>query len=99
MVSKAQIEKAITEAYKYSSFDYLGVCDGGDDGQVVYLQVYSNKPIGKGRTYAFYGYDRYKVGEVDGQVVYDSKDEESWSQMYFDKASAVEFAREIIREI
>ena len=35
MVSKSDIEKAITKAYKYSSFDYLGVCDDGSDkGQV-----------------------------------------------------------------
>lgn len=63
MVSKLKIENMLTEAYNHNSFEYLGLCDGGSDGQ----------------------------------VVYDSKDEEAWREVYFDKASAVEFAQKIIK--
>lgn len=63
MVSKSKIENMLTEAYNNNSFDYLGLCDGGNYGQ----------------------------------VVYDSKDEESWKEVCFDKASAVEFAQKIIK--
>lgn len=68
MVSKASIKNALDLAYKYGSLEFLGVCDGGKQGQ---------------------------VGEIDGQVVWDSKDEESWREVFYNKASAVEFAREI----
>lgn len=100
MVSKSKIENILTEAYNYDSFEYLGLCDGGNDGQVVYVQVYArnykyNPQGARNRAYIFYGYDKYKLGEVDGQVVYDSEDEESWREVFYNKASAVEFAREI----
>lgn len=98
-VSKTMIRLALETSYKNNSFEYLGLCDGGDDGQVVYVQVYNTIAIAKGRNYAFYGYDRYKVGEVDGQIVWDSYDEETWREIYYDKASAIEFAKEILREI
>lgn len=93
MVSKANIKNALDLAYKYGSLEFLGACDGGEQGQVVYVQVY--KTMQGRRAYAFYGYDRYKAGEIDGQVVWDSKDEESWREVFYSKASAVEFAREI----
>lgn len=51
----------------------------------------------RSRVYIFYGYDRYKAGKINGQVVYDSRDEEAWKEVYFDKASAVEFAQKIIK--
>lgn len=100
MVSKASIKNALDLAYSHNSLELLGVCDGGEQGQVVYAQAYAqhywNNPQGaKSRAYVFYGYDRYKVGEIDGQVVWDSKDEESWREVFYSKASAVEFAREI----
>lgn len=102
VVSKTKIENIFTEAYNYGSFEYLGLCDGGNDGQVVYVQViarnYICNPQGaRSRAYIFYGYDRYKAGKIKGQVIYDSKDEESWKEVYFDKASAVEFAHKIIK--
>lgn len=93
MVSKASIKNALDLAFKHKSLELLGVCDGGEQGQVVYAQAY--KTMQGRRAYAFYGYDRYKAGEIDGQVVWDSKDEESWREVFFNKASAVEFAREI----
>lgn len=98
-VSKTMIRLALETSYKNNSFEYLGLCDGGKEGQVVYVQVYNTPAIAKGRNYAFYGYDRYKAGEVDGQIVWDSHDEETWREVYFDKASAIDFAREILREI
>lgn len=102
MVSKTKIENTLTEAYNHNSFEYLGLCDGGSDGQVVYVQAYAQKhrhnPQGaRNRVYVFYGYDRYIAGKIDGQVVYDSRDEETWKEVFFDKASAVEFAQKIIK--
>lgn len=41
MVSKSKIENMLTEAYNHNSFEYLGLCDGGNDGQVVYVQVHA----------------------------------------------------------
>lgn len=93
MVSKESIKNALDLAYAHNSLELLGVCDGGKQGQVVYVQAY--KTMQGRRAYAFYGYDRYKAGEIDGQVVWDSKDEESWREVFYNKASAVEFAREI----
>lgn len=93
MVSKASIKNALDLAFKHKGLELLGVCDGGEQGQVVYLQAY--KTMQGRRAYAFYGYDRHKAGEIDGQVVWDSKDEESWREVFYNKASAVEFAREI----
>ena len=61
MVSKASIKNALDLAFKHKSLELLGVCDGGEQGQ----------------------------------VVWDSKDEESWLEVFYNKASAVEFAREI----
>lgn len=61
MVSKESIKNALDLAYKYGSLEFLGVCDGGKQGQ----------------------------------LVWDSKDEESWREVFYNKASAVEFAREI----
>lgn len=98
MASKANIKNALDLAYKYGSLELLGVCDGGEQGQVVYVQAYAqhyNLQGAKSRVYTFYGYDRYKVGKIDGQIVWDSKDEESWREVFYNKASAVEFAREI----
>lgn len=100
MVSKASIKNAIDLAYENNSLEFLCVCDGGKQGQAVYVQAYaqnwySNPQGARSRVYVFYGYDRYKVGEIDGQEVWDSKDEESWREVFYSKASAVEFAREI----
>ena len=100
IASKKIINLAIEKAYINNSFDYLGVCDGGKEGQVVYMQVYDNDIIETGRkSYVFYGYDRYKVGEANGQVIYDSADEETWREVYFDKGSAVKFALSILKDM
>lgn len=48
MEKKSKIENILTEAYNHNSFEYLGLCDGGNDGQVVYVQVYA-------KYYIFYG--------------------------------------------
>lgn len=101
MISKAKIARAIDNAYQFNNLEYVGVCDGGKHGQVVCVQAYAqhfwnNPKKAKSRVYIFYGYDRYKAGKRDGQIVWDSYDEETWKQIYFDKASAIEFAREIL---
>lgn len=35
MVSKANIKNTLDLAYKYGSLEFLGVCDGGKQGQAV----------------------------------------------------------------
>ena len=103
MVSKAKIARAIDNAYQFNNLEYVGVCDGGRHGQVVYMQAYAerfscNPKTAKDRVYIFYGYDRYKAGKRDGQIVWDSYDEETWKEIYYSKASAIEFAREILND-
>lgn len=42
MVSKASIKNALDLAYRHNSLELLGVCDGGEQGQV-YVQVYKTR--------------------------------------------------------
>ena len=89
MISKAKIARAIDNAYQFNNLEYVGVCDGGKHGQVVCVQAYAqhfwghNPKSAKSRVYIFYGYDRYKAGKREGQIVWGSYDEETWKQIYF----------------